>query len=92
MCDRSQNPECPCCCCSGKWLETLEAGRGVVWAPALVCAHSDSHANSYSHRDTATKIEATSERALLASNASYELLKLMEGRVASEAQQELEDR
>nr|AAF08983.1 laminin 12 gamma 3 chain [Mus musculus] len=45
-----------------------------------------------SHRDTATKIEATSERALLASNASYELLKLMEGRVASEAQQELEDR
>lgn len=46
-----------------------------------------------SHRDTATKIEATAERALLAANASYELLwKLLEGRVASEAQQELEDR
>lgn len=46
-----------------------------------------------SHRDMATKIEATAERALLAANASYELLwKLLKGRVASEAQQELEDR
>lgn len=58
-----------------------------------VCAHSDSHANSYSHRDTASKIEATAEKALLASNGSYELLwKQLNARAVSEAQQELEDR
>ncbi|XP_037654235.1 laminin subunit gamma-3 isoform X2 [Choloepus didactylus] len=46
-----------------------------------------------SHRDTATKIEATVRRALLASNTSYTLLwSLAEGRVAMETQQELEDR
>ncbi|XP_007530385.2 laminin subunit gamma-3 [Erinaceus europaeus] len=46
-----------------------------------------------SHRDTATKIEATARRALLASNASYTLLSsLLEGRLALEARQELEDR
>ncbi|XP_077003316.1 laminin subunit gamma-3 [Tamandua tetradactyla] len=46
-----------------------------------------------SHRATATKIEATVRRALLASNTSYTLLwSLAEGRVAVEAQQELEDR
>ncbi|XP_007942535.1 laminin subunit gamma-3 [Orycteropus afer afer] len=46
-----------------------------------------------SHWDTATKIEATAWRALLASNTSYMLLwNLMEGRVAMETQQELEDR
>ncbi|XP_044634476.2 laminin subunit gamma-3 [Equus asinus] len=46
-----------------------------------------------SHRATATKIKATAQRALLASNTSYVLLwSLLEGKVALEAQQELEDR
>ena len=47
----------------------------------------------YSHRDTTAKIEATARRALVASNTSYVLLwSLVEGTVALEAQQELEDR
>ncbi|KAK2501533.1 hypothetical protein MC885_006464 [Smutsia gigantea] len=47
----------------------------------------------HSHRDRAAKIEATAQRALIASNTSYTLLwSLVEGRVALEAQQELEDR
>ncbi|KAM5329584.1 laminin subunit gamma-3 [Glossophaga mutica] len=46
-----------------------------------------------SHKDTATKIEATARRALLASHTSYVLLwSLVEGKGALEAQQELEDR
>lgn len=54
---------------------------------------SEAHILTRSHKDTATKIEATVERALLASNTSYELLwKLLKGSVASEAQQELEER
>lgn len=47
----------------------------------------------YSHRDTTARIEAIALRALVASNTSYALLwSLLEGRVASEAQQHLEDR
>ncbi|XP_020021188.2 laminin subunit gamma-3 [Castor canadensis] len=46
-----------------------------------------------SHRDTATKTEATAQRALLASNSSSVLLwSLVDGRVALETQRELEDR
>ncbi|XP_021510381.2 laminin subunit gamma-3 isoform X2 [Meriones unguiculatus] len=54
---------------------------------------SEAHVLARSHRDTATKIAATAQRALLASNASRELLwNLLKGRVASEVQQDLEDR
>ncbi|XP_058158195.1 laminin subunit gamma-3 isoform X2 [Dasypus novemcinctus] len=54
---------------------------------------TEAHALTRSHRDTATKIEATVRRALLASNTSYTLLRsLVEGRVAVETQKELEDR
>ncbi|KAM6170617.1 laminin subunit gamma-3 isoform 2-T2 [Rhynchocyon petersi] len=53
----------------------------------------EARALARSHRDTATMIEATARRALLTSNASYTLLwNLVEGRVAREAQRELEDR
>lgn len=48
---------------------------------------------SCSHKDTATKIKATAQRALLASHTSYMLLwGLLEGGAALEARQELEDR
>ncbi|KAL1288484.1 LAMC3 [Ovibos moschatus] len=54
---------------------------------------TEARALARSHRATATKIEATARRALLASNTSYALLwSLVEGRAALEAQQELEDR
>nr|KAF6433683.1 laminin subunit gamma 3 [Molossus molossus] len=46
-----------------------------------------------SHKDTATEIKATAQRALLASNTSYTLLRsLVEGSLALDAQRELEDR
>ncbi|XP_054440811.1 laminin subunit gamma-3 [Pteronotus mesoamericanus] len=46
-----------------------------------------------SHKDTATKIKATAQRALLTSHTCYSLLwSLAEGRAALEAQRELEDR
>ncbi|XP_045702223.1 laminin subunit gamma-3 [Phyllostomus hastatus] len=46
-----------------------------------------------SHKDTAAKIKATAQGALLASHTSYMLLwSLVEGRGALEARQELEDR
>ncbi|OXB73512.1 UNVERIFIED_CONTAM: hypothetical protein H355_012479 [Colinus virginianus] len=45
------------------------------------------------HGDTAAQVEVMVKRALGASNTSHELLRmLLEGRVAQEAQQELEDR
>ncbi|XP_019494053.1 PREDICTED: laminin subunit gamma-3 [Hipposideros armiger] len=54
---------------------------------------SEARVLARSHKDAAAKIEATARRALLASNTSYTLLwSLIEGRVALEAQQELEDR
>ncbi|XP_025769296.1 laminin subunit gamma-3 [Puma concolor] len=54
---------------------------------------TEARALARSHRDTTAKIEATARRALVASNTSYALLwSLVEGRVALEAQQELEDR
>ncbi|XP_062938423.1 laminin subunit gamma-3 [Cynocephalus volans] len=54
---------------------------------------TEARALARSHQDTAAKIKAAAWRALLASNSSYELLwSLVEGRVALETQQELEDR
>ncbi|XP_042769208.1 laminin subunit gamma-3 [Panthera leo] len=54
---------------------------------------TEARALARSHRDTTAKIEATARRALVASNTSYVLLwSLVEGTVALEAQQELEDR
>ncbi|XP_074149992.1 laminin subunit gamma-3 [Sminthopsis crassicaudata] len=54
---------------------------------------SESQALAKSHRDTATKIEAAAQRALLASNTSYTLLwSLVEGTEAQKIQRELEDR
>nr|XP_060466438.1 laminin subunit gamma-3 [Panthera onca] len=54
---------------------------------------TEARALARSHRDTTAKIEATARRALVASNTSYALLwSLVEGTVALEAQQELEDR
>ena len=67
--------------------------RAVVWAPPPPCALSVTQVNSHSHRDIAAKIETAARRALLASNASQVLLwGLLEGRVAPETQQDLEDR
>lgn len=58
-----------------------------------MCALSDCHVNSHSHQDTATKIEAIAQRALLASNTSHEQLwDLLRGKEALVARQELEDR
>ncbi|XP_012576653.1 PREDICTED: laminin subunit gamma-3 [Condylura cristata] len=46
-----------------------------------------------SHEDTAARVQATARRALLASNASFELLwNVLQGRAALQAQGELEDR
>lgn len=54
---------------------------------------TEARALARSHRDRAAKTEATARRALITSNTSYTLLwSLVEGRVALEAQQELEDR
>ncbi|EHB00219.1 Laminin subunit gamma-3, partial [Heterocephalus glaber] len=54
---------------------------------------TEARALARGHRDTAAKIEATARRALLTSNTSQALLwGLEDGRVALEAQQDLEDR
>lgn len=76
------------------WCEAHTGGAGLHLRP-LPCEFlvMVRWAFSHSHRDTATKIEATARRALLASNTSYAFLwSLVEGRAALEAQQELEDR
>ncbi|KFO31935.1 Laminin subunit gamma-3 [Fukomys damarensis] len=54
---------------------------------------TEARALARGHRDTAAKIEAAVHRAILASNASYALLRgLVDGRAALEAQRDLEDR
>ncbi|XP_053412515.1 laminin subunit gamma-3 isoform X2 [Nycticebus coucang] len=59
------------------------------WSPLATAAR----ALARSHRDSTARIEAAARRALFASNASYTLLwSLVEGTVALEARQELEDR
>ncbi|XP_034519634.1 laminin subunit gamma-3, partial [Ailuropoda melanoleuca] len=64
-------------------------GQPTTWSHLA----TEARALARSHRDTTAKIEATARRALVASNTSYALLwSLVEGRVALEAQRELEDR
>ncbi|XP_038404935.1 laminin subunit gamma-3 isoform X1 [Canis lupus familiaris] len=54
---------------------------------------TEARALARSHKDATAKIKATARRALVASNTSYALLwSLVEGRMALEAQRELEDR
>ncbi|XP_004375822.1 laminin subunit gamma-3 [Trichechus manatus latirostris] len=54
---------------------------------------TEARALARSYQDAVTKIDATARRALLTSNTSYVLLwNLVEGRVAMETRQELEDR
>lgn len=80
--------------CLGWWeahvVGGVGSGTGPLLCELLVMVRL---AFPYSHRDTTAKIEATARRALVASNTSYALLwSLVEGRVALEAQRELEDR
>uniref|UniRef100_A0A8C5YDM1 Laminin subunit gamma-3 n=1 Tax=Microcebus murinus TaxID=30608 RepID=A0A8C5YDM1_MICMU len=64
-------------------------GQPSPWSHLAV----EARALARSHRGSAAKIEAAARRALLASNASYALLRsLVEGAVALETQRELEDR
>ncbi|XP_032164132.1 laminin subunit gamma-3 isoform X2 [Mustela erminea] len=66
-----------------------ESSQPTTWSPLA----TEARALARSHRDTTARIEAIARRALVASNTSYALLwSLLEGRVASEAQQHLEDR
>ncbi|XP_044938543.1 laminin subunit gamma-3 isoform X2 [Mustela putorius furo] len=65
------------------------SSQSTTWSPLA----TEARALAMSHRDTTARIEAIALRALVASNTSYALLwSLLEGRVASEAQQHLEDR
>ncbi|XP_022356069.1 laminin subunit gamma-3-like, partial [Enhydra lutris kenyoni] len=65
------------------------SSQPTTWSPLA----TEARALARSHRDATARIEATAQRALVASNTSYVLLwSLLEGRVASEAQQDLEDR
>ncbi|XP_047556856.1 laminin subunit gamma-3 isoform X2 [Lutra lutra] len=65
------------------------SSQPTTWSPLA----TEARALARSHRDATARIEATAQRALVASNTSYALLwSLLEGRVASEAQQDLEDR
>ncbi|XP_058998585.1 laminin subunit gamma-3 isoform X1 [Mustela lutreola] len=65
------------------------SSQSTTWSPLA----TEARALAMSHRDTTARIEAIALRAVVASNTSYALLwSLLEGRVASEAQQHLEDR
>ncbi|KAL6061898.1 hypothetical protein STEG23_031517, partial [Scotinomys teguina] len=91
--------ECPTCYTLVKEEVSLQevSSPPTNWShlasEARILARSDCDANSYSHRDAATKIETAAQRALLASNTSHERLwDLLRGTKVLEAQRELEDR
>ncbi|XP_045879580.1 laminin subunit gamma-3 [Meles meles] len=65
------------------------SSQPTTWSPLA----TEARALARSHRDATARIEATARRALVASNTSRALLQsLLDGRAASEAQQDLEDR
>ncbi|KAM4876487.1 laminin subunit gamma-3 [Thomomys bottae] len=74
-----------------KSLVRLQEGPGHPSSWSYLA--TEARALTRSHRDTAAKIEATAQRALLASNTSALLLQsLVDHRMALETRQELEDR
>ena len=77
------------------WWKTHVVGGVGSGTHSLLCEWlmTARWAFPYSHKDATAKIKATARRALGASNTSYALLwSLVEGRMALEAQRELEDR